>query len=131
MTYSREDIVREIDAMLEALWSDFVSEEELARREKTLKSDAALDCFEFLFNRLPQKKEQIKFGIAAEHSIDDLGLSARTYNALARNKDIRTVADLHSYSTSELLRIRMLGVKGIAEIQEKLERFKQEHVVEA
>lgn len=103
-----------------------VSDEELARREQILKSEEALVCFEFLFNRLLLLKAEQMMG---EHPIEDLGLSARTYNAVARDRHIRTVEELASYTLHDLRSIRNLGEKGIAEIKEKLAKFK-EHTTE-
>lgn len=127
MRYNRLDILREINTMLDELHNEgSVSDEELARREQILKNEEALACFEFLFNRLlPLKAEQAM----GEHPIEDLGLSARTYNAVARDRHIRTVEELANFTLNDLRHIRNLGEKGITEIKEKLARFK-EHATE-
>jgi len=52
-------------------------------------------------------------------SIEDLGLSARTANALINN-DIRSVQDLVSLSEQELRELKGFGSKAFEEVQEKL-----------
>lgn len=51
--------------------------------------------------------------------IDDLGLSARTTNALVNN-DIQTVNDLVTLSDSELRELKGFGSKALEEVQQKL-----------
>lgn len=128
MRYNRLDILREINTMLDELRNEgFISKEDIERREQILKNEEALLYFEFLFNRLlPLKAEQTM----GEHPIEGLGLSARTYNAVARDRHIRTVEELASYTLHDLRSIRNLGEKGIAEIKEKLAKFKEEHALE-
>ena len=123
MRYNRLDILREINTMLDELRNEgIISKEDLERREQILKSEEAVVCFEFLFNRLlPLKLEQMM----GEHPIEDLELSTRTYNAVARDRHIRTVEELASYTLNDLRSIRNLGEKGIAEIKEKLAKFKE------
>ena len=121
MKYSREDILHEIDGMLDDLRIEHVPKDELVQRETVLKSEAALVCFEFLFNRSVEQRRM------REHSVEELGLSTRTYNAVVRDRKIRTVEQLASMTSLELYRIRNLGRKGIEEILEKLARFREEH----
>lgn len=52
-------------------------------------------------------------------SIDELGLSARTANALVNN-DIRTVHDLVTLSEQELKELKGFGSKAFEEVKEKL-----------
>lgn len=56
----------------------------------------------------------------AEISIDELGLSIRSYNCLKR-AGIHTLEQLQGISEEELCEIRNLGKKGIAEIKQRLE----------
>lgn len=53
--------------------------------------------------------------------IDDLGLSVRSLNSL-KNSSIRTVQDLIAYSADELLKVKNVGEKAVAEIEELLQR---------
>ena len=53
------------------------------------------------------------------YTIEDLDFTVRTYNAL-RRADIKTVAQLLSYSYNDLLKIRNLGRRCIIEIAQKL-----------
>jgi DNA-directed RNA polymerase subunit alpha len=52
-------------------------------------------------------------------SIEDLGLSARTTNALINN-DIHTVNDLVTLSDGELRELKGFGSKALDEVQQKL-----------
>ena len=52
-------------------------------------------------------------------SVEDLNLSARTYNALVNN-DIHTVKDLLSLSDAELRDLKGFGSKALDEVKEKL-----------
>jgi DNA-directed RNA polymerase subunit alpha len=53
--------------------------------------------------------------------IDDLGLSVRSLNSL-KNSNIRTLKDLVEYSEDDLLRVKNVGEKAVAEIGELLLR---------
>jgi DNA-directed RNA polymerase subunit alpha len=56
----------------------------------------------------------------ASRSIDELGLSTRTYNSL-RRADIHTIGQLLRLDDRGLMSIRNLGAKGIEEIRQRLE----------
>lgn len=58
--------------------------------------------------------------------IDVLNLSARSYNCLRRS-GVHTVAQVASLSDEELLGIRNLGVRSLAEIREKLTAYLAEY----
>jgi DNA-directed RNA polymerase subunit alpha len=53
--------------------------------------------------------------------IDDLGLTVRTLNSL-KNSNIRTLKDLVEYSEKELLDVKNVGEKAVAEIGDLLQR---------
>jgi DNA-directed RNA polymerase subunit alpha len=53
--------------------------------------------------------------------IDDLGLTVRTLNSL-KNSNIRTLKDLVEYTEKELLDVKNVGEKAVAEIGELLEQ---------
>ncbi|MGE0443452.1 MAG: DNA-directed RNA polymerase subunit alpha [Gemmatimonadales bacterium] len=53
--------------------------------------------------------------------IDDLGLTVRTLNSL-KNSNIRTLRDLVEYSEKELLDVKNVGEKAVAEIGDLLQR---------
>jgi DNA-directed RNA polymerase subunit alpha len=55
-------------------------------------------------------------------SIEDLGLSARTANALANN-EIRTIRDLLALGDTELKDLKGFGAKALEEVKEKLMEF--------
>lgn len=57
-------------------------------------------------------------------SIDTIGLSVRSMNALRRN-EIYTVGDLLQYDEERLLQMRNLGQKSVKEILEKIEEYKE------
>ena len=54
-----------------------------------------------------------------DRSIEDLGLSARTVNALTNN-GIRTVRDLVTLSEQDLRELRGFGSKALDEVKDKL-----------
>src|SRR6266542_1728202 len=54
-------------------------------------------------------------------SIDDVGLSVRSVNSL-KNSNIRTLADLVQYREDDLLKVKNVGEKALAEIAELLRR---------
>jgi DNA-directed RNA polymerase subunit alpha len=56
---------------------------------------------------------------ALNTSVEDLNLSARTYNALVNN-DIHNVRDLLSLSDAELRDLKGFGSKALDEVKEKL-----------
>ena len=57
-------------------------------------------------------------------SIDRLGLSSRSYNALRRS-NIHTVGDLLDYPRHELNQLKHIGAKAAAEILEAIDRLEQ------
>src|SRR5256886_4282619 len=54
-------------------------------------------------------------------SIDDVGLSVRSVNSL-KNSNIRTLSDLVQYREDDLLKVKNVGEKALAEIAELLRR---------
>jgi len=54
-------------------------------------------------------------------SIDEVGLSVRSVNSL-KNSNIRTLADLVQYREDDLLKVKNVGEKALAEIAELLRR---------
>lgn len=58
--------------------------------------------------------------------LDVLDLSTRTYNCL-RRAGIHTVLNLASLTDEEILNIRQVGIKTLAEIREKLDTYLDEH----
>lgn len=57
---------------------------------------------------------------AEDDTIDVLGLTVRTHNALRRSR-VHTIGELlEVHSADKLLAIRNMGEKGVAEIEEKL-----------
>lgn len=131
MRYTREDLLYMIDAALADRREDAefpVSEEELQRREKTLKSQEMPDIMEDLFRRVysntPEEEERL-MKTAACYPLETLGLSARSYNALVNcaSPRIRTVADLLRLSFADLRKIRNLGRRSIGEIDEAQHMF--------
>src|SRR5690606_39843990 len=57
-----------------------------------------------------------------ERPIDDLGLSVRSLNSL-KNSHIRTLRDLVTFSTDELLKVKNVGDKALQEIAELLQKL--------
>jgi DNA-directed RNA polymerase subunit alpha len=53
--------------------------------------------------------------------IDDLGLSVRSLNSL-KNSNIRTLLDLIAYTEDDLLKVKNVGEKAVAEIVELLQK---------
>ena len=53
------------------------------------------------------------------HSIEELGLSQRTFNALINN-EVRTIHDLMMLSDSDLKELKGFGTKALDEVKEKL-----------
>ena len=56
------------------------------------------------------------------YSIDELGLSPRLFNCLSR-ADIHNIETVVSMSEEDLLNIRGLGVKALAELKERLAMY--------
>ena len=81
------------------------------------------------FGRVPQQRALPAEGVSItgalrlklERLIDDLGLSVRSLNSL-KNSNIRTLRDLVAFSEDELLKVKNVGEKALAEIRELLER---------
>ncbi|HEV8613308.1 MAG TPA: DNA-directed RNA polymerase subunit alpha C-terminal domain-containing protein, partial [Gemmatimonadales bacterium] len=81
------------------------------------------------FGRVPQARALPAEGVAItgglrmklERLIDDLGLSVRTLNSL-KNSNIRTLRDLVEFDEKELLEVKNVGEKAVAEIAELLQR---------
>ena len=91
----------------------------------------ATEHFRFFidFGRVPQARAMPAEGVAItgglrmklERLIDDLGLSVRSLNSL-KNSNIRTLRDLVEFSEEELLKVKNVGEKAVAEIAELLQR---------
>lgn len=62
----------------------------------------------------------------SDKGIEYLNLSVKTYNCLLR-ANITTISRLYECSRNDLKRVRNLGIKGIAEIEEKLFEFTKEN----
>jgi DNA-directed RNA polymerase subunit alpha len=81
------------------------------------------------FGKVPAAREPVAEGSVASQSlknllgrlIDDFGLSVRSLNSL-KNSNIRTLRDLVAFSEDELLKVKNVGEKALAEIRELLER---------
>lgn len=82
------------------------------------------------FGRVPVVVEPVAEASAAaaddllgrlERPIDDLGLSVRALNSL-KNSSIRTLRDLVELAEEDLLKVKNVGEKALAEIGELLER---------
>lgn len=81
------------------------------------------------FGRVPQQRALPAEGVSItgalrlklERLIDDLGLSVRSLNSL-KNSNIRTLKDLVEYSEKELLDVKNVGEKAVAEIGDLLQR---------
>ena len=131
MAYSRTDILRAIDRSLYAsrrASDNPALEEELARRERNLKSEQALDLLEFLLNLDPAEEWNRILEQASHYPIETLGLSQRSYHGLVTYGiyHIRTVADLLRLSLADLRKLRNLGDKSIAEIAQAKDKFLEE-----
>ncbi|HEX7023511.1 MAG TPA: DNA-directed RNA polymerase subunit alpha C-terminal domain-containing protein, partial [Gemmatimonadales bacterium] len=91
----------------------------------------ATEHFRFFidFGRVPQQRALPAEGVSItgglrlklERLIDDLGLSVRSLNSL-KNSNIRTLRDLVEFSEEELLKVKNVGEKAVAEIAELLQR---------
>jgi DNA-directed RNA polymerase subunit alpha len=81
------------------------------------------------FGRVPMARPEPQPVTAAEGAladrlnrlIDDLGLSVRSLNSL-KNSNIRTLRDLVEFSEDDLLKVKNVGEKALAEIAELLQR---------
>ena len=91
----------------------------------------ATEHFRFFidFGRVPQQRALPAEGVSItgglrlklDRLIDDLGLSVRSLNSL-KNSNIRTLRDLVEFTEEELLRVKNVGEKAVAEIAELLQR---------
>jgi len=81
------------------------------------------------FGKVPVARESAPAGSLAgadlrerlARPIDELGLSVRSLNSL-KNSNIRTLQDLVAYSEDDLLKVKNVGEKAVAEIAELLQR---------
>jgi DNA-directed RNA polymerase subunit alpha len=79
------------------------------------------------FGRVPQMAPEADPGPgdarldALRHPIDECGLSVRSINSL-KNSSISTVGDLVRYTEDELLKVKNVGEKALAEIADLLRR---------
>ena len=81
------------------------------------------------FGKVPLARESTPAGSLAgadlrdrlARPIDELGLSVRSLNSL-KNSNIRTLQDLVAYSEDDLLKVKNVGEKAVAEIAELLQR---------
>lgn len=82
------------------------------------------------FGKVPVAREPVdEAGLAAgadlrdrlSRPIDDCGLSVRSLNSL-KNSNIRTLRDLVEYSEEDLLKVKNVGEKALAEIAELLQQ---------
>jgi DNA-directed RNA polymerase subunit alpha len=71
---------------------------------------------------IEDQKEEIESDDRLSLGIDALELSARSANCLKRGK-VKTIGDLLSKSTDDLLKLRNFGMKSLEEIKQKLEKF--------
>ena len=85
---------------------------------------------EFSHNRLFDIDDEGPMGVeeknkaGQEETIEDLDLSVRSYNCLKR-ANINTIDQLRKMSDKELLNVRNLGLRGIAEIKKKLDEINE------
>lgn len=54
--------------------------------------------------------------------IQDLGVTVRTYNAIVKGADIRTLGELCSFRRSEMTRMRNVGKRCMSELEDILEK---------
>jgi DNA-directed RNA polymerase subunit alpha len=81
------------------------------------------------FGKVPAAREPVTEGSVASGNlkallnrlIDDFGLSVRSLNSL-KNSNIRTIRDLVAFSEDELLKVKNVGEKALAEIRDLLQR---------
>jgi len=79
------------------------------------------------FGRVPQMAPEAEAGPddarldALRHPIDECGLSVRSINSL-KNSSISTVGDLVRYTEDDLLKVKNVGEKALAEIADLLRR---------
>ena len=96
---------------------------------ETLVLDNGLAITFIDFGRVPQQRALPAEGVSItgglrlklDRLIDDLGLSVRSLNSL-KNSNIRTLRDLVEFSEEELLKVKNVGEKAVAEIAELLQR---------
>jgi DNA-directed RNA polymerase subunit alpha len=72
---------------------------------------------------IPIKGAEDKGESIMEITIEDLELSARSYNCL-KNAGIKTVSELVKYTEEDLMNLKNFGLKSLNEIREKLAEYK-------
>lgn len=75
-----------------------------------------------ILNKQNIEMRVIKFGYPLELTINDIGLSIRSYNCLMR-ANIRKVQDLINLSDDDLIKIRNLGQKSLKEIRTQINKL--------
>ena len=75
-----------------------------------------------LANKTPVPIEPVPIEPVSVSSIDELGLSPRLFNCLSR-AGLHNIETLVSMSEEDLLNIRGLGVKALAELKERLSMY--------
>lgn len=123
---TRETLEHKIEAYL-ALQRAQEPREVAWRRTVLLNRTEVLDFLDFLCFAVTDEPGEWDFlGAAARYSPEELGLSPRLLRALsigAPAERIRSVAALYQKSDGELLAVRGVGRRGLAEIRQKLSDF--------
>lgn len=116
------------DRMVLHVWTNGSMKPDEAVRESSRILSRHIDLFLHLGEQADATPGDGERGVEVESgvldmSLDDLELSARSLNCL-KNANIKTVRELVSFSTDELMKFKNFGTKSLNEVREKLLEYK-------
>lgn len=117
------------DRLVLHVWTDGTIKPDDAIRESAKILSKHIDLFVHLGEKmdiqsgLPVSVPQNIDTSVLDMSLEDLELSARSLNCLKR-ASIRTVRELISFSTEDLIKFKNFGGKSLSEVKEKLSEYK-------
>ncbi len=116
------------DRLILYVWTNGAVKPDEAVRESARILSRHIDLFSHLGEPLEvlqgEKEGQIEVESGVlDMSLEDLELSARSLNCL-KKANIKTVRELVSFSTEELMKFKNFGAKSLTEVREKLAEYK-------
>ncbi|MBU0687140.1 MAG: DNA-directed RNA polymerase subunit alpha [Candidatus Margulisbacteria bacterium] len=116
------------DKLILHVWTDGSIGPEAAMKESAKILARHVDMFVHLGQKsevlgIPIKGAEEKGESAMDMTIEDLELSARSYNCL-KSANIKTVREVVKYSEEDLMNLKNFGLKSLNEIREKLSEYK-------
>lgn len=116
------------DKLILHVWTNGALPPDVAVKESAKILARHVDMFVHLGQKsevlgIPIKGAEEKAESAIDMTVEDLELSARSYNCL-KSAGIKTVGELIKYSEEDLMNLKNFGLKSLNEIREKLSEYK-------